>query len=677
MLRTWSICLIAGLLLLVTPIVGMAEEFAAHRPALGLPSSGGMINSEGTFDITGASQMNIPIAYTLHQRQHQWGLHWSDKAESDDIGSLLSLSLGRSQPGRGLSLTVLFMDHEGLTGGIQKQLWPETAKWPAMAAGVYDVTDRVDRGGYVVATRQLGGRRGRRLQLGWPPDEVSAVSTDNPSTWGQLIISGQPMEASPALTAARHMLEVPVLASAPRIDGIIGAGEWEEATAQVHHFAPGEEMMVMAGHDDLNLYMCLCVPSDHGFGPGYMAQLFFEVPQQGASTLNESHQRYSAQVSHAGELGQFFSRGHEGTWRKPGEGPNAETVFSAAASGGGDGAWRWPVFEFSIPLSALRVDNGELVSLGFAVRISLPAGGAYQGAAQKYTDMVRFPAGRSSYRSPYNHIFPTRPDLWGKATLEADSSASDTVPVMLTTEPVEIDGQLNESLWQQSAAASYTVFGDLTQTVRALADDDYLYVGVRCQISRGQQTRRSCQVYLDPLGDEGLLPRADDRLYHLEAATDTVQCFRWEDDSWSQRVPSRFTAAAHSTIENQQMVDTYEFAIPLRELNRPASDAALGLAVQTQYEARPSARVVQSTPARAYLTAGWGGGPFSGHGFGGLSLRVGRRGRGIIEYDGEGLNLGYVTKLPGANYNLMLGLHNLAGSHDSRLTIGLCQQSEF
>jgi len=677
MTRTWSVCFAVGLLLLVTAIGSVGEEFAACRPALGLPSSGGTITPEGSLDVSGVGQMNIPVAYTLHQRQHRWGLYWGNETDSEDIGSLLSLSVGHSHPGRGLSLSALLMKHEGLSGGIQKQLWPETDKWPALAAGVYDLTDRVDRGGYVVATRQLGGRRSRQLELGWPPDEVAAVSAHNPSTWGQLIISNESLEIPPPLTEARHLLEGPLLSSAPRIDGIIGAGEWEGAAAQVQHFAPGEEMMMMAGHDDRHLYICLCIPSDHSFGPGHRAELFFELPQEGASSLSRSHQRYSAQVSHTGETVQSFSRGSEGTWHKVAEGTGTEAVFRTAVSSDGDGAWHWPVFEFAISLQNLRTGEGNPTALGFAARITVPAGSAYEAAGRKYVDMVRFPSGRSSYRSPYNHIFATRPDLWGKAVFEAISPDDETVPVTVVGEPVQIDGQLNEPLWQETAAASYTVFGDLTQSVRVVADDDNLYVGVHCQISRGRQSQRSCQVYMDPLGDEGLLPRPDDRVYRLDVATAAIECLQWQDDSWSQPGHSRFTAAAHSTIEHKQMIDTYEFAIPLRELDRPASDATLGLAVQTQYEAQPSARPVQPATAKAYLTAGWGGGPFSGHGFGGLSLGVGRRSRGIIEYDGEGLNLGYITQPAGANYNLMLGIHNFAGPHDSRLTIGLCQQSQF
>jgi len=221
------------------------------------------------------------------------------------------------------------------------------------------------------------------------------------------------------------------------------------------------------------------------------------------------------------------------------------------------------------------------------------------------------------------------------------------------------------------------VFRNSTQTVRVLADDYTLYVGVRCAISRGQQTHRSCQVYVDALGDEGLLPRADDRLYDLDAADDTRRCMRWQNDSWSQLAHSQFQAAAHSAPVGKQMVDSYEFAIPLRELPRPSGEASIGLAVQTRYEAHPAPRQVQCGPARAYLTAGWGGGPFSGHGFGGLSLRTGHRGRGIVEYDGAGVNVGYVTRHAGTKYNLMLGIANLAGPHDNQITIAISQQSEF
>ena len=241
MLRGLLICITVGVLLSITVGVSVSEEFAAHRPALGLPGSGGMISAEGSLDVAGVSQMNIPVAYTLHQKQRCWGLFWSDDEESDDITGLLSLSLGRSEPGHGLSITGLIMEREGLSGAIQKQLWAETGKWPAIAVGFYDVTDRVDRGGYVVATRQLGGARRRQLELGWPPDEVSAVSADDPRTWGQVIISPEPRGPAPTLPAARHLLTVPLLPSTPRLDGVMGVGEWDEAAAQVHHFAPGED----------------------------------------------------------------------------------------------------------------------------------------------------------------------------------------------------------------------------------------------------------------------------------------------------------------------------------------------------------------------------------------------------------------------------------------------------
>ncbi len=663
-----------GFVLLAICTGGFSDDFAARRPALGLPGSGGMVNPEGTFDLTGASHINIPLAYTIHAKQHQWGIYWGDEAKPGDIGEILSLSVGSSKPGSGLSLTALHIGSEGFSGAVQKQLWRETGKWPAMAVGLYDVTDRVDRGGYVVATRRLGGRQPTGLQVWWPPEQVSVVSADDPRTWGQLILNHH--AASAQVEPARPLLEAPEVTSPPHLDGVIGVGEWELAGAQVYHFAPGEEMIVMAAYDEYNLYVCLSVPSDHGFGPGYGATLLLEVPQQGAAIVDRHHYRYQVEVTHTGQVARSFCQGQEGTWGAPVASSEGESMFSAAASAGGDGAWRWPVFELAVPLSNLDGD-GEKKALGFAVGVTLPAGGTYWGGAEKWVDLVRFPADRSSYRSPYNQVFPTRPDLWGTAVFEDTASTNGSVPISVITDEVKVDGQLNEPAWEQAPAATYTVFRNSTQTVRVLADDHTLYVGVRCAISRGQQTHRSCQVYVDALGDEGLLPRADDRLYHFDAADDTYRCMRWQNDSWSQPTPSRFQAAAHSAPVGQQMVDSYEFAIPLRELARPSGEANIGLAVQTRYEAHPAPRQVQRGPARAYLTAGWGGGPFSGHGFGGLSLRIGQRGRGIVEYDGAGVNVGYVTRPAGTKYNLMLGIANLAGPHDNQITIAISQQSQF
>ena len=187
-------------------------------------------------------------------------------------------------------------------------------------------------------------------------------------------------------------------------------------------------------------------------------------------------------------------------------------------------------------------------------------------------------------------------------------------------------------------------------------------------------------MYLDPLGDEGLLPRADDCLFRLQVDSGTAQYLRWQYDSWSQRQASGFSAAAHSTIADNKLVDTYEFAIPLSDLNRPRMDAPLGLAVQTTYEVRPAVRLVEPAPAgaaRGYWTVGWGGGPFSGHAFAGLSLRVGSQACGIVEYDGEEINLGYVTRTGAGKYNLLVGIHDLAGAEESRFVVGLSQQSEF
>ena len=169
-----------ALALLVATTLDAGEEGRSARPALGLPGSGAMIGPEGGLERTGASQINIPLAYTLHRQQRHRGLYWSQQGEPHDIPGLLSFSLGQGQPGQGLSLTALLMEGKGLSGAVQKQLWPETSKWPAIAAGFYDLADRMDRGGYVVATQRIGGRlRSHQLVVGWPPDEGRAVCADD------------------------------------------------------------------------------------------------------------------------------------------------------------------------------------------------------------------------------------------------------------------------------------------------------------------------------------------------------------------------------------------------------------------------------------------------------------------------------------------------------------------
>lgn len=275
-----------------TPIIRYGDDPPpAGFMKLTLPGQGAARDEDGLIDPGAAISLGIPLAYTLYEHQLTGGL-WGVEIDSDWM-NLATVSFGFGPPSRGITATIAGADTGGsdaITGHIQGQIWPETRKWPAIAAGVFDVADNYERSYYVTATKRIGEPHPKHMRVAavktaWPGGDRSPAA-EYPATWGTMRLLAE--DESLPEDAPDTLIGVPFSRFPPILDGMLGS-EWEDAT-QVKLDLPGGEFMLVGAKYTLNtLYVVVGIPSDRYLRLGSRAQLCIEAPKGENGSLGEHH----------------------------------------------------------------------------------------------------------------------------------------------------------------------------------------------------------------------------------------------------------------------------------------------------------------------------------------------------------------------------------------------------
>lgn len=689
-------------LLILIPVAALADEKPRGMSMVtSMPGSGFGINERGQLDPGGATTLNVPLGYTLSAGQQLLGL-WGGSAGGEGFNLQAGLSLGMLGPAQGLSVTGVWTDtHDPVAYHVQKQLWGETASWPALSVGVLDANEDyegVGRSYYLSATKRLGTTSSAQAVLraaapAWPPGPVPP-SAGNPASWGTAFLSGQRLGAGAATTASDR-LSIPLSAQPPALDGMLGT-DWEDAAQVRLTLTEGQYLFLGAKHTGGTLYVVAAVPSDRGLTPGSEATLYLEMPRSASRTLTSHHRsfrlvwgpekdetvRYAAASPH----GRWEYRRVEADDRRP------PLRFTGIVSESGDGAWRYPVFEFAIPLSEIDVAEGD--EIGFAVSVNLPAESPRPPQTRsEATDLVRWPLGRTVYTGGKSSSFGTHPDQWGDLVMGPRTRGDGRLGAPEVAQAPVLDGRLAEGEWKGADSRTSELASGVSQTLYVQRSTSDLCLALVSRSDLGTQRDQVVEVYLDPDGDEGLWPRSDDLLLRItQAQPPKLEAFRWNEGArrWTTRAEVDFEAATASNPTRTGFESVTELAIPLRYLQARAGSktpaalrGTLGLGVETLLTTNP-ARVARGAAGRekgagesTFVTLGWGTGIYHDRAMGGLSHPVGSF-RGTVEYDGDQLNMGLTGGLFGSRRaRLTVGYNGVNSTPDGGPLVGLSFTDSF
>ncbi len=670
-----------GALVLITATLA-GGPCSAQRPAglaisTGMPGNGFGLNELGRLDPGGATQMNIPIGYTLSGDQMLLDLYAGQTGTSPGWNPAGALTLGLGQPGHGISATGVYNDDpQHYTGHAQVQLWQDTGDFPGVSAGFLDFADRYHRRtGFVALTKRLGPPVDREAPYEFAGEPAWPVSPrqprlDSPSTWGVLVLSGVPATGQ---RAPRNELWVPEAAQAPILDGMLG-DDWQDAHQVKLNMRHHEQFLLGVKHVAKVLYVVVAVPSDRQTAPGSYVELCFETAKVAkAKGLTDKDVKLKLEwIGADGGAKLSKAAAVKGKW-VAGEAVSGQQLRQQALSGwcgdAGDGVWRYPVFEFAIPFGELGLD-GSVDRIGFAARANLPAMALPSEAEQKdrSTERMRWPSFPN--RTDLNVApasFEACPDYWGAVLFRDKSMGNQRISAPKIAKAPTLDGEIGKDEWADADQRRVTLPSGAQQTLYCARTDDAVYIALVSTAIDGPRRLEDLSIYLDPHGQGGLALRADDRMLKL-TQTDTgvkTELRRWNEKQAKWQVTQeQFCKVVVKSVPNLQGCKTVvEIELPMsavRFARTPGETQILGLGIETTLTPAPPklAHTLATEPGAGkatYVTLGWGTGIYQHHPIGGLSYPVGSY-RAMAEYDGQGVNVGLTGGLfASENVRLTLG----------------------
>jgi hypothetical protein len=184
-------------------------------------------------------------------------------------------------------------------------------------------------------------------------------------------------------------------------------------------------------------------------------------------------------------------------------------------------------------------------------------------------------------------VFGRRPDLWGRAIMGMEPKGEDCIWVPRSEQAVTIDGEIGADEWADADSRSITLASDAQITVRTMRVGDELYVAVRASGMRARRALSEVSLYLDPLGDQGIEPRGDDRALRLTGANASLalQALAWNRETrrWDPTGSVTWEASASSRSVGDGHESGVEFRVDLPSLGWKGStegDQTMGLATE-------------------------------------------------------------------------------------------------
>jgi len=435
----------------------------------------------------------------------------------------------------------------------------------------------------------LAGEAGWRFRQEfavWPglywrgPDRPPvAARPDDPNTWGVLRLGPRP-DVPPAISGGLTDLTAPLTDSRPVVDGVLGSDEWAAAVQTVEELDEGDEWALYAQHTPDTLYVCLACPSALGVRKGQVAELYLTpadaddrpaaAPPRALRLRADRDQRPDVQSL---EL-------HGSRWDELPTPKDSPAPWRGGASGRGDGAWSFAVYEWAVPLAYFAAEGQPLPErFRFLARLQSPAHAAGGDIRNTDPEEIIWPDGRSTWTAPARQRSPLgpRPDAWQALQL-GGGDPGDALSVPATTRAIKPDGQIGIKEWADAYQACYSLPCDQWRRLWLARDDKHLYVAVRVRLARGLRLEESCRLFVDPVGDGGLQPRGDDLQYRLPLGLDTsVEALRVAGADWSPAESTDVKAACYPVSAYES---TYEWSLPLSALG---PDQRPHLAVEVVY----------------------------------------------------------------------------------------------
>ncbi len=441
----------------------------------------------------------------------------------------------------------------------------------------------------------IWGRRGRSkhvtpLTIGWPVGRSWPADGRNVSTWGEVQLASKDAVQG----AESGLLIAPLDERGTGCNGILGADEWNLDNALVLD-TPAGALIVAAKWDGYLLSVVAALPAVADI-IGRSEVVLTVAPERASAGLPQRSRacligwdgRLHVPTLQWAEVG-----GRSWRWRDVTEDvPIEEAGFRGALSMSGDGGLPFVVAEYTVRLASLVDEPRQGLRLPLAVFFTnLPP-------THECADVLRWPWGRGAATDFNDSLLSEHPDGWGAARWGARPRNRTELPLPELAQSPVPDGRIAEQEWQGAAILHDDFLRDGTCEVRAGISEGRLFLGFSCRTLRRGVTTRALEIYADPAGDGGLLPRPDDRLIILGAEQGArPMILRWEppasaavdkivtpEGQWVEPSPSR----SEGMVQTNGDRIVAEAAVPLSELglsqeNPPQS---LGLMLRLIYDSR-------------------------------------------------------------------------------------------
>ena len=362
----------------------------------------------------------------------------------------------------------------------------------------------------------IWGRRGaaRKVVAGsvaWPEGLVWPADGVEPDRWGRVIL-GQGAGA-PGSLHARETAKPPVA------DGTFSEEEWDLSAASAVE-TPVGPLVVAAQQTRERLLVCGLLPSASVMSGATQVVITAAGPR-GEPALGVALQwdpRLETSEAYRGVL-----RGRSWAWQKADTEAEGHLEASGAVSPNGDGSWQFVTAEATFSRAALGLVGGEeTAALAVFVR-ELPR--AHGGE-----DAIYWPAAHGLGIDASECMLCENPDGWGVARpgLTRAQRAQIALPE-LPGAPC-VDGKIADGEWAAAGELCNDFLALARCPLRVGVCNGALYLAARCELPRRGLDDPRMEIFLDPAGDGGLLPRPDDRLVTLSASTEGTKAtlMRWE-----------------------------------------------------------------------------------------------------------------------------------------------------
>lgn len=441
----------------------------------------------------------------------------------------------------------------------------------------------------------IWGRRGKSkhvtpFTIGWPVGRSWPADGRNVSTWGEVELAGkdavQGVDGSPLIA--------PLDERGTGCNGILGADEWNLDNALILD-TPAGALIVAAKWDGYLLSVVAALPAVADI-IGRSEVVLTVAPASASEGLPQRSRAcligWDGRL-HVPTLQWAEASGRNWRWRDVTEDvPVEEAGFRGALSMSGDGGLPFVVAEYTVRLASLVDEPRAGLRLPLAVFFTnLPP-------THETTDAFRWPWGRGAATDFNTSLLSEHPDGWGVARWGPRPRSRTELPLPELAQSPVPDGRIADQEWRGAAVLHDDFLRDGTCEVRAGVSAGRLFLAFSCRTLRRGVSARALEIYADPAGDGGLLPRPDDRLIVLDAEPGARPVIlRWEppasatadkivtpEGQWVDPSPSRTEGMLQT--DGDRIVA--EAAVPLSELalSQNSPPQALGLMLRLIYDSR-------------------------------------------------------------------------------------------